>query len=187
MSLVGFVQKVRRADAHRFPVRQITAAMHTQCPSRVISLGGDRGRGPVYVRSTSDRVEILCTAVKDAKCQEETFTAAFIRRIEGKATKPHILGDVISERFLFVNGRGGSVVELVVEADAHDIVPEMGVRGGGPSDGCSPADHHCGVVRNSVSARGHRGLWHHGSEARGRYNALALLCNTLPTGVILAV
>ena len=37
--------------------------------SEVISLGGDRGRGPVYVRSTSDRVEILCTAVKDAKCQ----------------------------------------------------------------------------------------------------------------------
>ena len=37
--------------------------------SRQISLGGDRGRGPVYVRSTSDRVEILCTAVKDAKCQ----------------------------------------------------------------------------------------------------------------------
>ena len=28
---------------------------------RVISLGDDRGRGPVYVRSTSDRVEILCT------------------------------------------------------------------------------------------------------------------------------
>src|ERR1700730_7821668 len=32
---------------------------------RVISLGGDWGRGPVYVRSTSDRVEISCTAVKD--------------------------------------------------------------------------------------------------------------------------
>jgi hypothetical protein len=38
----------------------------------VISLGGDRGRGPVYVRSTSDRVEVLCTAVKDAKCQKPT-------------------------------------------------------------------------------------------------------------------
>src|SRR5205807_8974753 len=35
----------------------------------VISLGGDRGRGPVYVRSTSNRVEILCTAVKDAKVE----------------------------------------------------------------------------------------------------------------------
>ena len=34
---------------------------------------GDRGRGPVYVRSTSDRVEILCTAAKDAKCQEPTY------------------------------------------------------------------------------------------------------------------
>jgi hypothetical protein len=31
------------------------------------------GRGPVYVRSTSNRVEILCTAVKDAKCQDETL------------------------------------------------------------------------------------------------------------------
>jgi hypothetical protein len=38
-------------------------------PSWVISLGGDPGRGPVYVRSTSNRVEILCTAVKDAKCR----------------------------------------------------------------------------------------------------------------------
>ena len=28
--------------------------------------------GPVYVRSTSNRVEILCTAVKDAKCQQRT-------------------------------------------------------------------------------------------------------------------
>ena len=35
---------------------------------RVISLAGDRGRWPVYVRSTSNRVEILCTAAKDAKC-----------------------------------------------------------------------------------------------------------------------
>ena len=38
-----------------------------------MSLGGDRGRGPAYVRSTSDRVEILCTAVKDAKCHEPTY------------------------------------------------------------------------------------------------------------------
>jgi hypothetical protein len=38
----------------------------------VISLGGDRGRGPIYVRSTSNRVEILCTAVKDAKCHFQT-------------------------------------------------------------------------------------------------------------------
>jgi hypothetical protein len=37
--------------------------------ARVISLGGDWGRGPVYVRSASNRVEILCTAVKDAKCR----------------------------------------------------------------------------------------------------------------------
>ena len=36
----------------------------------------DRGRGPVYVRSTSDRVEILCTAVKDAKCQSRPKCAA---------------------------------------------------------------------------------------------------------------
>jgi hypothetical protein len=36
----------------------------------VISLGGDRGRRPVYVRSASNRVEILCTAVKDAMCQK---------------------------------------------------------------------------------------------------------------------
>src|ERR1700731_1435237 len=28
----------------------------------VTSLGGDRGRGSVYVRSTSHRVEVLCTA-----------------------------------------------------------------------------------------------------------------------------
>jgi hypothetical protein len=38
------------------------------CLRWVISLGGDRGRGPVYVRSASNRIEILCTAVKDAKC-----------------------------------------------------------------------------------------------------------------------
>jgi putative tryptophan/tyrosine transport system substrate-binding protein len=31
---------------------------------------GRSGPGPVYVRSTSDRVEILCTAAKDAKCQK---------------------------------------------------------------------------------------------------------------------
>jgi hypothetical protein len=33
---------------------------------------GDRGRGSVYVRCTSHRVEILCTAAKDAKCHEPT-------------------------------------------------------------------------------------------------------------------
>src|ERR1700730_9868361 len=43
--------------------------MHTPLPRWVIFVGGDRGRGPVYVRSTSDRVGILCTAVKDAKCR----------------------------------------------------------------------------------------------------------------------
>jgi hypothetical protein len=37
--------------------------------NRSSSLGGDRGRGSVYVRSTSNRVEILCTAAKDAKCR----------------------------------------------------------------------------------------------------------------------
>jgi hypothetical protein len=31
------------------------------------------GPGPVYVRSTSDRVEVLCTAVKDAKCHKPTY------------------------------------------------------------------------------------------------------------------
>ena len=31
------------------------------------------GRGPVYVRNTSNRVEILWTAVKDAKCHEPTY------------------------------------------------------------------------------------------------------------------
>jgi hypothetical protein len=45
----------------------------------VISLGGDRGQGPVYVRSTSDRVEILCTAVKDAKCHKDSCSAAIAR------------------------------------------------------------------------------------------------------------
>ena len=43
------------------------------CRLGVISLGGDWGRGPVYVRSASNRVEILCTAVKDAKCHEPTY------------------------------------------------------------------------------------------------------------------
>jgi hypothetical protein len=43
-----------------------------QCLSWVMSLGGDRGRGSVYVRSTSDRVESLCTAAKDANCQQRT-------------------------------------------------------------------------------------------------------------------
>ena len=47
----------------------ITAKLAPQLPQRVIFAGGDRGWGPVYVRSTSNRVEILCTAVKDAKCQ----------------------------------------------------------------------------------------------------------------------
>ena len=47
----------------------IAAFWPTRLPQRVISLGGDWGRGPVYVRSASNRVEILCTAVKDAKCQ----------------------------------------------------------------------------------------------------------------------
>ena len=42
------------------------AAVHSQCQVGVISLEGDRGRGLVYVRSTSNRVGILCTAVKDA-------------------------------------------------------------------------------------------------------------------------
>jgi hypothetical protein len=28
--------------------------------------------GPVYVGSTSDRVEIFCTTVKDAKCHNRT-------------------------------------------------------------------------------------------------------------------
>jgi len=40
--------------------------------ARVIFVGGDRGQGPVYVRSISGRVEILCTAVKDAKCQKQS-------------------------------------------------------------------------------------------------------------------
>src|SRR5438105_12074098 len=35
--------------------------MHIPGQLRVISLGGDRGRGPVYVRNTSDRIGILCT------------------------------------------------------------------------------------------------------------------------------
>ena len=47
--------------------------MGLSCPSRVISLGGDWGRGPVHVRSASNRVEISCTAVKDAKCQKQPF------------------------------------------------------------------------------------------------------------------
>jgi hypothetical protein len=51
----------------------IAAFWPTRLPQRVISLGGDRGRGSVYVRSTSDRVEILCTAAKDAKCQKPTY------------------------------------------------------------------------------------------------------------------
>src|SRR6202011_5705367 len=50
----------------------LLAALHRRLPVSVISLGGDWGRGPVYVRSTSHRVEILCTAVKDAKCHKET-------------------------------------------------------------------------------------------------------------------
>jgi hypothetical protein len=37
----------------------ITANLGCQRRLRVISLGGDRGRGPVYVRSTSDRVRNL--------------------------------------------------------------------------------------------------------------------------------
>ena len=44
----------------------------SQLPLWVISLGCDPVPEPVYVRSTSDRVEILCTAVKDAKCHEPT-------------------------------------------------------------------------------------------------------------------
>jgi hypothetical protein len=47
----------------------IAAKFSARSPSWVISLGGDRGRGPVYVRSASHRVEILCTAAKDAKCR----------------------------------------------------------------------------------------------------------------------
>jgi hypothetical protein len=39
------------------------------CRRWVISLGGDRGRGSGYVRSTSDSVEILCTAAKDASAK----------------------------------------------------------------------------------------------------------------------
>jgi hypothetical protein len=42
----------------------------------VISLGGNRGRRPVYVRSASNRVEILCTAVKDAKCHNRSLANA---------------------------------------------------------------------------------------------------------------
>jgi hypothetical protein len=48
--------------------------------TRVISLGGDRGRGPAYVRSTSDRVEILCTAVKDAKVESRMGAVAWAMR-----------------------------------------------------------------------------------------------------------
>jgi hypothetical protein len=57
--------------AHHWTTRAlcIAAKYSRLCRLGVISLGGDRGRGPVYVRSTSNRVEILCTAVKDAKCQ----------------------------------------------------------------------------------------------------------------------
>ena len=44
-----------------------TTEMQTPREQGRIKLIG--GRGPVYVRSTSDRVEILCTAAKDAKCQ----------------------------------------------------------------------------------------------------------------------
>jgi hypothetical protein len=46
----------------------------------VISLGGDRGRGPAYVRSTSDRVEILRTAVKDAKVESRMGAVAWAMR-----------------------------------------------------------------------------------------------------------
>jgi hypothetical protein len=34
----------------------------------VIFVGGNRGGGQVYVRSTSNRVGILCTAAKDGQC-----------------------------------------------------------------------------------------------------------------------
>jgi hypothetical protein len=47
-----------------------------------ISLGGDRGQGPVDVRSTSDRVEILCTAVKDAKCHFQTHALRYYLCVE---------------------------------------------------------------------------------------------------------
>ena len=80
----------------------ITANFDVEWQRWVIFVGGDRGWGPVYVRSTSDRVEILCTAVKDAKCQEPTYAVqqicsllAHLVRAEGA---PAIRGTEFMER-----------------------------------------------------------------------------------------
>ena len=64
---------VRLAVQHQLPSMHL--ARQFVAEGGLLSYGsnpGDRGRRPVYVRSTSDRVEILCTAVKDAKCHEPT-------------------------------------------------------------------------------------------------------------------
>src|SRR5205823_3854653 len=53
-------------DRQRWPTGSGQPSQVTFCTVdivNVISVGGDRGRA-VYVRGTSDRVEILCTAVK---------------------------------------------------------------------------------------------------------------------------
>ena len=75
--------------------------MRLSCPSWVKSLGGDWGRGPVYVRSASNRVEILCTAVKDAKCHKATYavqqrkpysiTSSAVESSVGGTVRPSIL------------------------------------------------------------------------------------------------
>jgi hypothetical protein len=67
---------------------------------RVKSLGGDRGREPVYVRSTSDRVEILCAAAKDAKCHSGLLHRSkgfsFDRLVSGTARKTPAFGAGVS-------------------------------------------------------------------------------------------
>jgi len=59
----------------------ITANLGADWRLWVIFVGGNRGRGLVYVRSTSDRVAILRTAAKDAKCQERHWCAAATGRL----------------------------------------------------------------------------------------------------------
>src|SRR6202023_405152 len=75
-------------------------------------LGGDRGQGPVYVRSTSDRVEVLCTA-----CPIGETIIVFLT-IERREVDQHVL----NIPFVDHSGRGRRIGYLAAPAEPETLI-----------------------------------------------------------------